>query len=128
MPKELVFIDHNQLYLRSKVPPLTVRRSNARLNHLFKIVNDLCDFPDAPVQQREIVYNNRQANSMQLTHIQVRSNQFKNSFSPGPFLLELSPFVSPLILLSYVHLIRRPSIFLVIISFKFLISLFILML
>ena len=75
-------LDHNQLYLHSKVPPLSVRRSNARLNHLFKIVNDLCDFPDAPVQQRDIVYNNRQANPLQLTNIQARTNQFKNSFFP----------------------------------------------
>ena len=46
--------------------------------HLFKIVNDLCDFLDAPVQQREIVYN-RQANSL---HLQARTSQFHNSFFP----------------------------------------------
>ena len=77
-------LDHEQLYLLSLLPPLTHRQSNAKLEqcHLFKIVNELCDFPDAPIQQREIVYGNRQENSLQLTSMQARTNQFHNSFFP----------------------------------------------
>ena len=66
-------LDHDQLYQLSNVSPLANRRSNAKLCHLFKIVNDLCDFPDAPVQQREILHDNRQANSLQLTNLQART-------------------------------------------------------
>lgn len=75
-------LDHDQLYQRSQVPHLSLRRSNAKLVHLFKIVNDLCDFPDAPVHLREPAYNNRQANPLQLTSIHARTNQFYNSFFP----------------------------------------------
>ena len=71
-------IDHDQLYLQSQLSHLTYRRSNAKLEYLFKIVNDLCDFPDAQIQHREIVYGNRQANPLQLINMQVRTNQFHN--------------------------------------------------
>ena len=57
-------LDHDQLYQLSNLPSLAFRRSNAKLCHLFRIVNDLCDFPDAPVQQRVFAYDSRQANSM----------------------------------------------------------------
>ena len=75
-------LDHSQLYSRSMIPPLTLRRSNARLEHLFKIVNNLCDFPENPIQQRDIVYVNRHTNALQLVNIQARTNQFYNSFFP----------------------------------------------
>ena len=75
-------LDHNQLYQQSNLPPLVNRRSNAKLCHLYRIVNDLCDFPDAPVQQREIVYDNRQTNHLQLSNMQARTNQFHNSYFP----------------------------------------------
>ena len=75
-------LDHSQLYSRSMIPPLTLRRSNARLEHLFKIVNNLCDFPENPIQQRDIVYVNRHTNPLQLVNIQARTNQFYNSFFP----------------------------------------------
>ncbi len=47
-------LDHDQLYQQSNLPPFVNRRSNAKLCHLYRIVNDLCDFLDAPVQQREL--------------------------------------------------------------------------
>jgi hypothetical protein len=54
-------LDHAQLYSQSQMPPITLRRSKARLDHLFKIVNNLCDFSDAPIRQRNIIYMNRHA-------------------------------------------------------------------
>ena len=59
-----------------------VRRSKAKLCHLFRIINDLCDFPDAPVQQRVFAYDSRQANSMQLSNFPARTSQFYHSFFP----------------------------------------------
>ena len=77
-------LDHYQLHQRSKVPPLANRQCKARLCHLFRIVNDLCDNvnPDAPVQQRKIVYSNMQANPLQLSNMQARTTQFYNSYFP----------------------------------------------
>lgn len=66
-------LDHKQLYHQSKLPPLSERWSTAKLSHIFKTVNDLCDFPDAPVQWREIDYSNMQANSLQLCSLQAES-------------------------------------------------------
>ena len=74
--------DHNQLYNQSQVPALSDRRKQSRLSHMFKIVNDLTVFPEAPLQYRIINYNNRFSHALQLQNIAARTSQFQNSFFP----------------------------------------------
>ena len=76
-------LDQNQLLQLSKVASLSERRSQARLYHLFKIVNDLTDFPDAPLEGRELHHNSRQSNTYQLKTIRGRTSYFQNSFFPS---------------------------------------------
>ena len=74
--------DHNQLYIQSQIPALSDRRKQCRLSHLFKIVNDLTVFPEAPLQYRIINYNNRFSHALQLQNMAARTSQFQNSFFP----------------------------------------------
>ena len=74
--------DHNQLYMQSQIPALSDRRKQSRLSHLFKIVNDLTVFPEAPLQYRTITYNNRFSHALQLQNVAVHSSRTRSS--PGP--------------------------------------------
>ena len=79
--------DHDQLYNQSNITPL--RRSHASLCHLFKMVNDLIDYPESPLQFREIYHNSRHSHALQLRDIMIKSrtNQFLNFFLPGTIAL-----------------------------------------
>ena len=79
--------EHDQLYIQSNIPPLSVRRSHASLCHLFKMVNNLIDYPESPLQLREIYHNSRHSHALQLRDISSRTNQFLNSFFPGTIAL-----------------------------------------
>ena len=59
-----------------------MRRSQARLSHMFKIMHKLTDFPDVPIDLRTFHYNSRSDNSVAITPFQCQSTQFLNSFSP----------------------------------------------
>jgi hypothetical protein len=48
--------DYEQLLLESTLPSLKVRRSALSLSHLYKIVNKLTHYPDAPIIQRKVPY------------------------------------------------------------------------
>ena len=41
--------DYTNLLSAAKIPTLSSRRSQARLTHIFKIIHQLTDFPDAPI-------------------------------------------------------------------------------
>lgn len=78
---------HEQLYSQSNVPPLSVRRSNASLCHLYKLVNDLIDYPNSPLDFRVIQHNSRHSHVRQLRDIHSRTAQFQHSFFPGTIAL-----------------------------------------
>ena len=65
----------------SQIPALSDRCKQCRLSHLFKIVNNLTVFPEAPLQYRIINYN-RFSQALQLQNIVARTSQFQNSFFP----------------------------------------------
>ena len=42
-------LNQEELLQVSNVAPLATRRTQAKLSHLYKIVNELADYPDAPL-------------------------------------------------------------------------------
>ena len=76
-------LKQGQLLQLSKVVSLSDRRSQAKLRHLFKIINDLTDFPDAPLKARVMHYSCRNSNDFQLNNLRARTSQFQNSFFPS---------------------------------------------
>ena len=51
--------DYNALLSRTSLPSLQTRRVQASLCHLYKIIHNLTDFPEAPVSNRVIPYHSR---------------------------------------------------------------------
>lgn len=74
--------DREHLYSQSHIPALDDRRKQARLCHMYKIVNDLTDFPEAPFQFRAINFVTRFSHDQQLRNIAARTSQYQNSFFP----------------------------------------------
>lgn len=74
--------DREHLYSQSRIPALVDRRKQARLCHMYKIVNDQTDFPEAPLQYRAINFVTRSSHSQQLRNIAARTSQYQNSFFP----------------------------------------------
>ena len=70
---------YEELLLRANLSTLSKRRSHARMCHLFKIIHNLTDFPEAPLQSRSFHYSSRSNNSLPY---QCHSTQFLNSFFP----------------------------------------------
>ena len=66
----------------ANIHPLSMRRSQARLSHMYKIMYKLTDFPNVPIDLRSFHYNSRSNNSMAIIPFQCRSSQFLNSFFP----------------------------------------------
>ena len=59
-------LDQEQLLQPTNVVSLPDRKSHAKLIHLYKIMNELTDYPEAPLCHKVHHYNIRQANSRQL--------------------------------------------------------------
>ena len=74
--------DYTSLLSKANIHLLSMRRSQARLCHMFKIMHKLTDFPDVPIDLRTFHYNSRSDNSMAITPFQCQSTQFLNSFFP----------------------------------------------
>ena len=74
--------DYSSLLSKANIPSLSTRRSQARLTHMYKILHELSDFPDVPLDLRSFHYSSRSDNSMAITPYQCRSTQFLNSFFP----------------------------------------------
>ena len=74
-------LDQEQLLQASNVIS-SDRRTHAKLSHLYKIMNELTDYPDAPLLHKVHLYNARQANPRQLVVPRSRTLQFQGSFFP----------------------------------------------
>ena len=74
--------DYTSLLSSANIHPLSMRRSQARLSHMYKIMYKLTDFPNVPIDLRSFHYNSRSNNSMAIIPFQCRSSQFLNSFFP----------------------------------------------
>ena len=75
-------LDQEQLLHAAGVVSLSDRRAHAKLSHLFKLVNRLIDYPDAPLYHKVHHYNARQSNTKQLIIPRARTVQFQRSFFP----------------------------------------------
>ena len=74
--------DYSDLLSTARIPTLSLRRSQARLSHMFKIMHEQTDFPDVPIDRRTFHYSSRSDNSMAIKPFQCRSSQFLHSFFP----------------------------------------------
>ena len=72
--------DYTDLLSVAKIPTLSSRCSQARLTHMFKIINQLSDFPDLPIVSWTFHYHSRFDNSMAIKPFHCRSTQFLHSF------------------------------------------------
>ena len=75
--------DYSTLLETSGMPSLESRRVNAKLCHLYKIVNGSTFHPDAPTLGRVLHYPSRTVHNRAIIPIQCRSLQFQSSFFPS---------------------------------------------
>ena len=79
-------LDQEQLLLATNMDSLADRRSRAKLSHLYKIMHDLTDYPDAPLSHKVRHYDARQENSEQLIVPRARTLQYQRSYFPDSIL------------------------------------------
>ena len=76
--------DYTFLLSKLQLPTLHSRRQNAKLIFLFKILHNLVDFPDPPLQFRSVPsYNLRVSYSQDLQYITYKTQSALNSFFPN---------------------------------------------
>jgi hypothetical protein len=74
--------NYNELLEQSHLPTLQARRREAKLCHLFKIINKVTFFPDAPTQARSLTYSSRSVHMKALVPLHAHSSQYLHSFFP----------------------------------------------
>ena len=74
--------NYQNLLTMSSLPTLLSRRIQARLCHLYKIVNGITEFPDAPIEHKVPRYSNRSANMATLSVPRFKTNSYQFSFFP----------------------------------------------
>ena len=57
---------YEDLLCSANLPTLQNGRKAARIFHLFKIIRDLTDFPESPIEQRKLCYISRSVNRTSL--------------------------------------------------------------
>ena len=72
--------DYNDLLNRANLPSLETRRTRTRLGYIYKIFNELMDYPNAPIKLQAYSYNSQSNNSKPLIPLQSRTTQCQNSF------------------------------------------------
>ena len=75
-------LNHEELLLMSRLPTLRSRRTVARLCQLYKILSDMTDFPNSPVEDRDISYSSRSVNSLSLVPFRFRTSLYQFPFFP----------------------------------------------
>ena len=71
------------LLTENRMPSLLDRRAHMKLCTMYKIVNTLIDFPNAPVEFRTIPYSSRHLHPLTLLDHQSKTNSFSASFFPS---------------------------------------------
>ena len=71
------------LLAENRVPSLLDRRVHMKLCTMYKIVNTLINFPNAPVELRTIPYSSRHLHPLTLLDHQSKTNSFSASFFPS---------------------------------------------
>ena len=75
-------LNQEELLQVANVASLASRRSQAKLTHLYKIVNELADYPNAPLLPKMHHYNSRRTNSRKFVQHRARTTQFQRPFFP----------------------------------------------
>ena len=73
---------YEDLLSKESLPSLQQRRIQTSLCHLFKIINELTDFPEAPVSIRQSHYNSRSTVAKILTVPTFTTCSYQHSFFP----------------------------------------------
>ena len=76
-------LNQEELLQVANVTSLESKRSQAKLSHLYKIVNELADYPNAPLLPKMHHYNSRRTNSRQFVQHRAKTTQFQRSFFSG---------------------------------------------
>ena len=71
------------LLVQSNLPSLRARRRDAKLCHLYKIVNSVTFFPNAPTLTRHVPYSSHSVHPKAIIHLQAHSSQYLFSFLPS---------------------------------------------
>ena len=74
---------YDELLAASKLPSLESRRNHTSICHLFKIINELTYYPEAPISQQQFQYNSRSASSNVLTVPKFHTSSHQHSFYPS---------------------------------------------
>ena len=74
---------YDDLLEQSNLPSLRARRHDAKLCHLYKIVNNVTFFPNAPTQARQLTYSSRSVHPKAIVPLQAYSSQYLFSFFPS---------------------------------------------
>ena len=75
--------DYPTLLSSLNLPTLAARRKRMKLCIMYKIVNGLVDFPNAPVALRDNPFELRNIHAHTLTRLSVKTNSFMYSFFPS---------------------------------------------
>ena len=75
--------DYDSLLTMSQLPSLQARRHQAKLCHLYNIINSHSHFPNAPTHPREQYYTTRSSRDVPLNPLQSHSNQHYSSYFPS---------------------------------------------
>ena len=74
----------NDLLKQSNLPSLRARRHDTKLCHLYKIVNNVTFFPNAPAQTRQLTYSSLSVYPKTIiVPLQAHSSQYLYSFFPS---------------------------------------------
>ena len=76
-------MDYADLLRNAAVSPLQLRRQQACLCHLYKIVHGITDYPESPLQHAKPHYCTRSLNSQALAVPQFRTLSHQHSFFPS---------------------------------------------
>ena len=74
---------YDELLAASKLPSLESRHNHTSMCHLFKIINELTYYPEAPISQQQFQYNSRSAGSNVLTVPKFHTSSHQHSFFPS---------------------------------------------
>ena len=74
--------NYQQLLLEASLPSLKTRRSAQKLSHLYKIINKITHYPDAPIIRRKVPYSNRSINANTVCIPHANTAAYQHSFYP----------------------------------------------
>ena len=74
--------DYAEMLKLFNLPELQTRRKILKLSLLYKFVNNLAFFPEAPLDHRDIYYSTRKSHSLSFSNLHGRTYQYLHSFFP----------------------------------------------